>query len=88
MQAQHNCLDMWHGIWQFLVVGTSDSGKVAGDVNYLWPGNGTRDDPYVVSWNTNDTFNARNYFTVTPGHVISICFGSHFTGISSFETYS
>ncbi|KAJ5328569.1 MFS multidrug transporter [Penicillium brevicompactum] len=52
---------MWHGMWQFLVVGTSDSGKVAGEVNHLWPGNGTRDDPYVVSWNANDTFNARNY---------------------------
>ncbi|RAK88465.1 MFS multidrug transporter [Aspergillus costaricaensis CBS 115574] len=72
MQLRHNCLGTWCGMWHFFVLGTSDSGKLAGDVNHLWPGNGTHDVPFIISWNENDALNARNYDAERKGIIIAI----------------
>ncbi|BCS05599.1 MFS transporter [Aspergillus luchuensis] len=72
MQLRHNCLGTWSGMWHFLVLGTSDSDKFSGDVNHLWPGNGTHDDPYIISWDENDALNARNYGAGRKGIIIAI----------------
>ncbi|OJJ29865.1 hypothetical protein ASPWEDRAFT_122399 [Aspergillus wentii DTO 134E9] len=47
----------------FFLLGTSDSRTIAGNADDQWPGNGTRDNPYIISWSANDALNARNFGT-------------------------
>lgn len=63
MQNHTNYFGMWDGMWHFLLLGTNNPGKVAGDVDQPWPGKGTHDDPYVITWSANDALNARNFDT-------------------------
>ncbi|OGM50533.1 hypothetical protein ABOM_000885 [Aspergillus bombycis] len=72
MQTQNKGLDMSYTIWLLFVLGTSDLRKVTGNVDYHWPGNGTRDNPHIISWTPNDALNARNYGTARKVIIIAL----------------
>ncbi|KAB8269329.1 major facilitator superfamily domain-containing protein [Aspergillus minisclerotigenes] len=63
---------MWHRVWLFFLLGTTNSRKIVGNVDHQWLGNGTRDNPYIVSWPANDALNGRNYGTVRKVSIIAL----------------
>ncbi|RAH66742.1 MFS transporter [Aspergillus aculeatinus CBS 121060] len=52
---------MLYAIGCFLLLGTSDVRRIAGDVAHDWPGDGTRENPQIISWPPTDRLNARNF---------------------------
>ncbi|RAH43191.1 MFS transporter [Aspergillus brunneoviolaceus CBS 621.78] len=51
---------MLYSIGCFLLLGTSDVRRIAGDVAHDWPGDGTRENPQIISWPPTDRLHARN----------------------------
>ncbi|KAE8418024.1 major facilitator superfamily domain-containing protein [Aspergillus pseudocaelatus] len=63
MQTRHKSLGMWHRIWLFFLLGTSNSRKIVGNIDHH---------PYVVSWPANDALNGRNYGTMRKISIIAL----------------
>ncbi|KAE8137123.1 major facilitator superfamily domain-containing protein [Aspergillus pseudotamarii] len=72
MKIRNKSLGMWHRIWLFFLLGTSNSRKIVGNVDHQWLGNGTSDSPYIVSWPVNDALNGRNYGTMRKISIIVV----------------
>lgn len=88
MQTRNKSLGMWHRMWLFFLLGTTNSRKIVGNVDHQWLGNGTRDNPYIVSWPAHDALNRRNYGTLRKVSIIALSGLSTLSVAFASSTYS